>query len=435
MHRLIINKLGPIDHCDLTQSQFAVLTGFQASGKSTIVKSVFYFRTIKDDICSIAEEIALGVHSDESIGDEVNLRNRLISRLREKFLRTFGSSWSMDMGMFLEYYYTDDCVIRIYLKESTVYPTPNYIWIELSDELRAFFFFFYLIPETNATGITKMGRQTLSETVHTFFNDSLEIVYIPAGRSMLTLLSEQLSYIYTTMKDAQKRTLDYCTQNYIERILSLKSEFDHGLEGLVEYYGVKNKTSAEGNDLAFSMINKILRGKYLYSSGEERIILKEGKYVKVNFASSGQQESVWILNLLFYYYIKGKPVMFIIEEPESHLFPESQKFITELIALVANSGHSVMITTHSPYVLGTLNNLLFADQVSKEWEQETTHIIPKQVWIQVERFTALFVKEGTADECMDHEINLIKNELIDEISKTINQDFDEMAELSFQAEE
>ena len=118
------------------------------------------------------------------------------------------------------------------------------------------------------------------------------------------------------------------------------------------------------------------------------------------------------------------------------MFPEAQRKMMELIALTINSsGSKVMITTHSPYVLGTLNNLLFADQVSKEWEQETTHIIPKQVWIQVERFTALFVKEGTADECMDHEINLIKNELIDEISKTINQDFDEMAELSFQAEE
>lgn len=227
MHRLIIHKLGPIDHCDLSEPQFSVLTGFQASGKSTIVKSVFYFRTIKEDICSIAEEIALGVHFDENVKNKDSLRNRLISRLREKFLRTFGSSWSMDMGMSLEYYYTESCVIKIQLKESVSYPTPNYIWVELSEGLRAFLSRKDLIPETNTAGITKIGRQMLTETVHNYFNDSLEVVYIPAGRSMLTLLSEQLSYIYTTMKDAQKRTLDYCTQNYIERILSLKSEFDH----------------------------------------------------------------------------------------------------------------------------------------------------------------------------------------------------------------
>ena len=30
----------------------------------------------------------------------------------------------------------------------------------------------------------------------------------------------------------------------------------------------------------------------------------------------------------------GRKILFIIEEPESHLFPESQKYITELIALI-----------------------------------------------------------------------------------------------------
>ena len=47
-------------------------------------------------------------------------------------------------------------------------------------------------------------------------------------------------------------------------------------------------------------------------------------YVKINFASSGQQEIVWILNLLVYYLLTDHPVFFIIEEPESNLFPESQ---------------------------------------------------------------------------------------------------------------
>lgn len=66
MHRLKVHKLGPIDHCELTCSQFMTFTGFQASGKSTIAKAIFYFRTIKDDIYSIAEEKALNVYSLEN---------------------------------------------------------------------------------------------------------------------------------------------------------------------------------------------------------------------------------------------------------------------------------------------------------------------------------------------------------------------------------
>ena len=66
----------------------------------------------------------------------------------------------------------------------------------------------------------------------------------------------------------------------------------------------------------------MLRGDYRCSKGEEQIILADGKYVKLNYASSGQQECVWILNLLYYYLLQQKQVLFIIEEPEAHLFPE-----------------------------------------------------------------------------------------------------------------
>ena len=151
--------------------------------------------------------------------------------------------------------------------------------------------------------------------------------------------------------------------------------------------------------------------------------------MKINFASSGQQESVWILNLLFYYLVKNNPVLFIIEEPESHLFPESQKFITELIALVNNSNHSIIVTTHSPYVLGTLNNLLYADQTPPDLQKQASDIISNLFWINYDSFSAWFVKNGGIEPCLDSEIHLIQNEKIDEISKVINRDFDKLFDL------
>ena len=59
----------------------------------------------------------------------------------------------------------------------------------------------------------------------------------------------------------------------------------------------------------------------------------------------------------------GSASFFIIEEPESNLFPESQKLVIELISMIAGVGNAVLLTTHSPYVLGTVNNLLYADTV------------------------------------------------------------------------
>ena len=425
MQKLIINKLGPIDQCELECSNFMTLTGFQASGKSTIAKAIYYFRTIKEDIIELAKSQALNHHTKH----KSDLKKELENYLREKFLRTFGSSWKMNNQMYIEYRFTKTCIIRISLKKNTQHNSPNYIWITLSKDLKQF-----LIENNNSLyltplGIEKENLEKFKQELYKIFNDNISVVYIPAGRSMITLLSQQFTYIYATMDDTQKRSLDSCTKDYLERILRLKPEFSEGLERLASYYLEKNQLSQTTIKLTLTLIEHILRGAYRYTNGEEQIVLKNGKYIKLNFSSSGQQESVWILNLLFYYLLQENPILFIIEEPESNLFPESQKYITEMIALVSNRGHSVVLTTHSPYVLGTLNNLLYAHTIGKKHEKKIDNIIPMQLWLNYTSFNSWFVKNGIIENCMDLEIHMIQNERIDEISKVINHDFDRMLEL------
>ena len=432
LQKLIINKLGPVEACELECSQFMTFTGFQASGKSTIAKAIYYFRTIKEDILELAKTKALDTIPGNKLDDTFHIsRGNSLSKalenyLREKFLRTFGSSWSMSKEMYMEYHFTETCFIKISLKDETKYSAPNYIWITLSPVLKDF-----LKKNNDCLSVTSLGveeedLQLFREKLYEMFDDRCYVVYIPAGRSMITLLSQQFSYIYATMDDMQKRSLDSCTKDYLERILRLKSEFSEGLQGLALYSSNKAGLSRKLVAQALDLIKKILRGTYRCSNGEEQIVLEDGKYVKINFSSSGQQESVWILNLLFYYLVQQKQILFIIEEPESHLFPESQKYITELIALVKNCGHSVVLTTHSPYVLGTLNNLLYARTIPDRYVKEAGKIISESFWLDYHRFNAWFVKNGGIENCMDSEIHMVQNERIDEISKVINDDFEKL---------
>lgn len=428
MHRLIINKLGPIERCELECSQFMTLTGFQASGKSTIAKAIYYFRTIKDDIAELAKEQALNTANEFRAENGVTLRKSLENHLREKFLRTFGSSWGMSNEMYIEYFFTDTCSIKVSLTDD-IYTAPNYIWITLSHEIRRF-----LREKNNYFSVSTLGipedeLRKFKIELYKIFDDTSSVVYIPAGRSMITLLSQQLGYIYATMDDMQKRSLDICTKDYLERILRLKPEFSEGLQGLAAYSSGKSAFMRKVENQALDLIKKILRGSYRYSNGEEQIVLGDGKYVKINFSSSGQQECVWILNLLFYYLVQQKQILFIIEEPESHLFPESQKYMTELIALVNNCKHSVVLTTHSPYVLGTLNNLLYAHTIQVQHAKEADKIIPESLWLDYHYFDSWFVKDGIIENCMDSELHMIQNERIDEISKVINSDFDDLLNL------
>ena len=424
MHRLTIRNLGPIEDCNVEFPGLSVYTGFQASGKSTIAKSVFYFRTIKEDIIALSEEIALGVRETEPEESGGSFSRQLLSRLRFKFLNTFGSSWAMHPGMYLEYRFTETFRIAIRLMKDGTYPAPNYIWFDLSPAMESFLRSDAVKLYAGPLGVSGEQKEKLRDELERQFDDPYESVYIPAGRSMLTLLSEQLSYIYSTMRDSQKRTIDHCTRDYIERILRVKPEFSNGMEGLLEFSPSQGAADREAVALSLSLIRKILRGRYVYSGGEERIEIDDSRFVKLNFASSGQQESVWILNLLFYYLVQRHPVFLIIEEPESNLFPESQKYISELIALAANHGHSALITTHSPYVLGTLNNLLYAGQQPEELTEAAGKVIPRQLWISGSSFDARFVANGTAENCLDAELHMVQNERIDEISDVINQDFD-----------
>ncbi len=433
-HRIKIIKLGPIEECEMECSKFMIFTGMQASGKSTVSKVIYYFRTIKEDILRLAEQQALSPiqQPDDSFGC---LRRALENFLREKFLRVFGSSYGMDNGMRLEYRFTDFCFVKVSLKADERYTTPNYVWFDFSEELKSFLERKNYVFTATELGVSDMQKQRLKSELEALFADPYSVVFVPAGRSMITLLSQQLSYIYTTMKDSQKRTLDYCTQDYIERILSLKPEFSEGLQGLAFYPRGRENALQNSLNLGLRLIDKVLRGSYRFCNGEERITIDRNHYVKINFSSSGQQESVWILNLLFYYLAQNEPVLFIIEEPESHLFPESQKYITELISLVNNSGHSMVVTTHSPYVLGTLNNLLYAAALTGQARQKAGSVIPHSLWLDHTSFCAWFVRGGRIEECMDDECHLIQNEKIDEISKTINQDFDLLMDLQIEEEE
>ena len=328
MATLLIKKFGPIESCEIDCSRFMVLTGFQASGKSTIAKAFFFFRTIKDDVCALAEERTI----EELSSGKKNGRPfaaHLISNLRQKFLRIFGLAWAFDDEMQLKYCYSDKTWIKTTLRQKRN-ETDDYLRIidfAFSEDIKEQFRSIEKKLFADKLGIAQTAKQELAKQVQELFADHDEVVYIPAGRSMLTLLSEQLFYIYSTMKDAQKRALDYCTQKYIEKILEIKSEFSNGLQGLVEYDGINEKVSSEVVSFALDLVQKVLRGNYVNSNGEDRIQINGDQYIKINYASSGQQESVWILNLLVYYLLNQTPVLFIIEEPESHLFPESQKYI------------------------------------------------------------------------------------------------------------
>lgn len=394
---LIIKNLGPIKNCEIDLTKMMVLDGSQASGKSTVAKTIFFFRTIKDDIV----DSLIRPYADPVIQSEIQYR------LSHKFEQLFGDN--TDKNLFIAFEYADGVHVELNSNQP----------IKISKKIQNWYGKFFDVK------LTTNDRIEIQKEANELFNDDKEIVYIPAGRSMLSILSESLSHIFFNFDDEQKNMIDYCTTDYINRVTKIKPVFKSP-EKLTS--DINNKISnPEFLLLIREKIWSILQGKYKYFNGEEFLQLlgnDEEKIIKIKFASSGQQEVLWILNLIYYYLMKQKPTCFIIEEPEAHLYPNSQKEIAEYITLALSEKNECVITTHSPYILGTLSNLLDAGRMKDEG-YNISHLLEKEnltfgQLLKRSDFSAYFVDGGKLQNAIDSENGLIRNELIDGASDKIN---------------
>lgn len=190
-------------------------------------------------------------------------------------------------------------------------------------------------------------------------------------------------------------------------------------------------------NLLIENARKVIQGTYRYVEGEERLYIDDKKFVKINFASSGQQEIVWVFNLLFYYLLEDKRVLLILEEPESHLYPESQRVVGEVLGLFLNEGKNAeLITTHSPYLLGTFNYMLQAGQCPSPASDAVKKKLRKRYWLTKSQVGAHYVRNGAIESAFNttQELTLIKNELIDDAADQINEMSDFILEQEYMAE-
>ena len=178
-----------------------------------------------------------------------------------------------------------------------------------------------------------------------------------------------------------------------------------------------------------SMVNikkSILKGEYKWDrkNNEEWIKFNEDEKLPIEFTSSGQQEVLWILNILTMIMMVGRKTFIVIEEPEAHLFPNAQWELVKLISLVINTTKSeIVITTHSPYILSSFNLLKYASKVEKD---ENDGIIKKYFRISDNDIAAFKLQYGKSIDIIGENEDFIKSEEIDGISEYINEKFEEL---------
>lgn len=444
--KVTIKQFGPIENIELEIKDMTVLTGFQSSGKSTIAKSIYFFRTLKDKIADFipnnTEEYKKNISLDDITVTPV--KKYLDNIIKERFRDVFGSSFDFDPDMCLRCDYSNETekYIEVYLEEDPLKILDKVVKVNISESLMDGIIQIDLFSKEKK--LTVENKEKIRSDIDKLFEDKYRSFYIPAGRSMLTILGDQLPYFFGNLTDRSKRNIDGATMDFINHIFEIRSLFANGLEGVKKSFFVNNLilddearlNIAVSFDEAIDISNKILKGKYFVKNGEERLQISEGHSVKMNYASSGQQEVLWIINFLFYYMHNG-PINFIIEEPESHLFPATQKFLMEFISFVSHCGNQMLITTHSPYILASSNNMIYAYCINERYPgkaDKIEQIIPRKFQLDWHKIGTFFVENGSMKDIVDPEIHEMDQNSLDGISGVLNEDYDKLIAIDVEDE-
>ena len=113
----------------------------------------------------------------------------------------------------------------------------------------------------------------------------------------------------------------------------------------------------------------------------------------------------------------------IIEEPEQNLYPTTQRDLLLLLASNMNAHcESLLLTTHSPYILSTLNVLLSTSSASKVCQNlPMPKGVTSDMLLPIEDYAAYFIgSDGHIQTIIDEEVPMISGMQLDGVSDWVD---------------
>ncbi|MBF7044719.1 AAA family ATPase [Campylobacter volucris] len=404
MQKVIIKNLGPIQEAEIILKPFVVLIGKSGSGKSIILRTISMLKWLykHEWIQSFYEPKLLNSISQEKFN----------KYLKESMLDTY-------INKKTEIAFIDDKtpVIKIKDKEINIHEIKNKNpigKIVFINDTRNFLPELFTLPQQRKIKLSYHTDDMIAnfiESINNLKNFKLNTM------ENITLMSEtetDFNKYYLKYNDIKIPFEQSSSGEKSASILEIIcSYFAH------DYYNIKQKS-----------IEKII----LEDIVNKFIMIK--KNFKEQYHSIEKEVLKKIDSLNFLFSQKNKPTLDIfIEEPESNLFPTNQMNMAYYLASLRNAKNNpnIMFSTHSPYILTALNNILYASiikaKLNNNEQNNIYEIINKENIFNHKDFIAYKLENGKSYPIIDKETMLINAEYIDIASGEIMDDFYKIAEL------
>lgn len=402
MQKIIIKNLGPIQEAKIILKPFIVIIGKSGNGKSVLLRTISLLKWL------YKQKQIKSFHGAESSNDNID-QKEFMNYLKDSMLDIYINHNTeialvddkplieikgKNITLYQEHIKTEQLIGKIVFINDVRNFLPELLAIPRQREIKASYHTNDMIANfiESINEVKYFKLKTMENTTLTSENEAGFIKYylihndikIPFEQSSSgeksTSIMETISSYFAYLYDIKKKSLDKIA---IENII----------------FDLKKSISAKGR---FTENNVIKRIKLIET------LLSE----------------------------KNKPTLDIfIEEPESNLFPINQMNMAYYLTSLRNAKNkpNIMFSTHSPYILTSLNNILYASMVEQKLQDnkkdDIYKIIDKKNIIDYKDLVAYKLENGKVESIMNKETNLIDAEYIDTVSDKIMDDFYKIAEL------
>ena len=475
MQRIIIDHFGPIEHLDLEIKDLTILIGPNAGGKSLVGKLVYFGWTVWERLAETAyfqfEEIlsrnwenvsrprgvpttSIGITGREAtLQSAINHHFDQVLTVKPGFNTRVTFSYGDHQPVLLV---SADPFPDIHFEESALLPN---LWKDMANEFNQ-----KTLPKIvdyplqfPQDGKQKARLELLSwvqkKAASLFGYEPGNInLYIPPAKHSTLYVNPKVRRL---LKPDQPLFEDHLTE-----------DFAHWVEGREQALKGEPFETQFGKEfpILIQKMKSVLKGDLQIDPFNEQLYVVEekNKLVPISSASSGQKELAGIfLSLFGLLNIStsakaanervGQSGGFhtVLEEPEAHLYPVAQQELVHALSLFLNYSekNTLIINTHSPYIMTAFDNLITAAETARERPDQADKvraIVPEEMWIAYDRVSAIYLEDGkaiTGDEdsepgtILDQERRSLSGSRFDRSGDEIEKVFGELLEIRYPIEE
>ena len=423
--RLIIKNFGPIASATIDIKPFMVFIGESGSGKSVILKLLSLFRWLykQQQLYYSLEILTKG-----RVDFEAHINQRLEVELHNSSLVDY-----FQKGSFASYE-IDDIIFTIQADTDTKFTISNK-------------------RDTKKVSLEKISFITDERAViPTLLNNTTRNVRFPYH---LTSTYEDFRFAFDKLKNGNKQV---SIKTMGVNLNSEKSAYEEKFFISQDNASYKVSFQDSSSGMKSASIVEIISKCYPFYCGEKDIVANFvfrtipnnfTNLIDLQFDNTEQSSTPEEFMGNFMQNIASSfaeiqsintRISIFIEEPELNLFPNAQKALVEHLVYSCfeppkqdkNKTIHIAFSTHSPYMLSSLNCLLLAHEIATKTpslKEKVESIIPSKFWLDINKFDAFKVENGEVCSIIDKETNLILADKIDEVSEEIGETFDKLLEL------